>query len=193
MARCSGAHRASIQTRPFPSRTPSPEPRSLRASCPGTRIRHPDRVVVAADRGIRAAAVGNPELMQGNRHGDGDSNARVFLVHNVGCAVGRDAPAIPEVAVAGHPEARADRVDEMSLERPDRRLLASAAVDVIRVVGEERPAEIALKCPPADSAREPDLRFERPAVGADVDVPGVVILPGRCDDRQADPNNRVAR
>ena len=85
------------------------------AAGPDVGIRAADRLEVAADRGERAEAIGEPDLVPADWHGDGDAQPGVPLLLEARGAVGRDAPTSPVVAVARHPEARAPRIRQMAL------------------------------------------------------------------------------
>ena len=128
-------------------------------------------------------AVRDSQLPPLDRHRQRRPESGVLLALRGHHAIGPRAPAAPEVTVAGHPEAGADRAN--------RHVLASTGSAPVLYVPPSRKfvlsvknttAAISFERPAPSCAREPGLRLDGPAVRADVDHP-----PGYLLDRRAHP------
>src|SRR3954470_7201810 len=138
--------------------------------------------VVAADAHHRA--LGDGELRRPaarHRHGKREPDARIVLLVVLGRAVDRRSSADVAPEVSGEPQAGTEVVAEMQLVDGKRFLAFAVAAEEIVVVAEEPDAGGCFGEPLAERHREPGVRLERPAVGADVDELLAVVLAGGRD------------
>src|SRR6186713_1983883 len=133
-------------------------------------------MVVAANCRVGAEAVREPPLLPFDRHGERNAESGVLLLEARVSTIRRDATALPVVGVPCYPETRAKRVNQMPLDRHDRRLFTSGPIHIVRVVSEKQPGEVPFERPAPFRVHEPELRPERPAIRAEIDVPGRYVL-----------------
>src|SRR5262249_47989599 len=76
-------------------------------------------------------------------------------------------------------------IPTVQLQHRERRLAAMPATEKVIVVAEDPDTRRAFGKPVSKGLRDSKLRLEGPAVGADVDEPVRVVLPGGCDHGKA--------
>src|SRR6187399_3465203 len=94
-------------------------------------------------------------------------------------------------AIQRKPDTRLKRVEEMRLNRIDRRLRKSVAAEEIGVVAKEHHAGGDLECPGTPSLGEPQFWLERPAIVAEIEQLAVVVLPKGRGNLKTHANDKI--
>src|SRR5687768_14138580 len=146
---------------------------------------------VSGAGGHPGACIKLDRILPIDRQRHGHSHARVFLQIVAAHAIDGRAPSSVVSPVHRHPYTGSKAVDEMSLYRVERILLARLATKEIAVVRIERGGrgEFERQWPPRLGGAE--LRLDGPAVGADVDEPVRIVLAKRRCHLQARADDDV--
>ena len=136
-----------------------------------------EQVEVAAGTGVEPRAA---EELQGVVAADGEdqrgAQAPVLLEFRALHSVGRGSSTAIQRPAERAPDTRTKSVDGIQLPGVDRRLVLLESVEEIAVGGVEGHAADELDDEPPERLRHADLGPEGPAMGADVDQPGRVVL-----------------
>ena len=126
-----------------------------------------------------------------DRQGERESGPRIPLFVVALDAIQCGVAASKVDAIQGNPYTRLKRVKQMCLNRIDRRLRKSVAAKEIGIVAEKCRAWSDLERPGPPSFGNAQFRLERPAIAAEVEQLGVVVLTKGRGNLQAHPNDKI--